>query len=866
MQSCPDNIANTARRYLYVPGPRGTQGLGTTGATGPTGATGATGPTGAGATGPTGPSGVNGATGPTGPSGVNGVTGPTGPAPAGNPGDIVYLSSSGVAAAASGIDVVAPGSLYVSNTFQVDSSFLANTSTVDMNFNTLTITYINTSNIVVSNILAPSSTGNVVITGNVYARRYYGDGGFLSNIASGSVIQPFANLVVSNTVTTTNVFASGNIIVGQGFNSLQANLHVEKSDVFIGNSFVLGANFSTTGTNRLIFDNTSNTANGPNKIVLFSNTAGNFGAGFGVLGVSSSTVSTAYWAYNSHYFYSGSLTSPYVVGGFTNGSTFTVGTTPSFNAKLYVTGGAPASNIMARIDASNVALATSGSGLVGFGTLTPVANLHVVGNVYVSNAVTTTNVFATRLYGDGGLLSNLIPSGTAGQVLYVSGSGGMLATSNIFQSTTSSAVGIGTTNPAYLLDVSGVVSNASDAYGVTTARFRSTNGNLGSGILLDATNLAGGKQCYIWTSGNNAGEGGGKLMLGHQFSAYVAPLIVDLNTQSVGVGTSNPSANLHVEGNVYSANTITVGSTVAIAVTGGETIRSRGAIAIGNGTNDGNRFLSALDSSISNNTIRYFCLGKATSLNNQGEISYYHVSDGSSSNKLGFGLYGGAYMYVLGSGNVGIGTADPTSKLTISGDTGRNGVVQILCAGSGKNGDGMAFKAGGDDGLNIMNFVNSAGTIRGAIQATASTVTYASVSDRRLKTEITDMSSTIDRIKQLRPCNFVWKESGSKDDGFIAQEVHKVFPHFVSGVFGYCDVCHHTANDVYDGTFCDCCDFENPVDKDGKPRYYGLDYGKFTPYLTKALQETIDLVEKQAERISVLETQVASLLKILAKE
>lgn len=513
---------------------------------------------------------------------------------------------------------------------------------------------------------------------------------------------------------------------------------------------------------------------------------------------------------------------------------------------------------------SNIFLSTSN--LVGIRTTVPSSSLHVVGNVYVSNAVTTTNVFATRLYGDGGLLSNLVPSGTAGQVLYLSGTGGMLATSNIFQSTTSNNVGIGTTNPGYLLDVNGLVLNSSDPYGVTTARFKSSSGNVGCGILLDASNKTGGKPCYIWTSGSNSTEGAGKLMLGHQFDVYVAPLIVDLNTQSVGVGTSNPSANLHVEGNVYSANTITVGSTVAIAVTGGETIRSRGAIAIGNGTNDGNRFLSALDSSISNNTIRYFCLGKSTSGNNQGEISYYHVSDGSSSNKLGFGLYGGAYMYVLASGNVGIGTADPTSKLTITGDTGQNGTVQILCAGSGKNGDGMAFKAGGNDGLNIMNFVNSTGGVRGAITATTSSVSYITSSDRRLKTEITDMPSTIDRIKQLRPCNFVWKESGSKDDGFIAQEVHKVFPHFVSGVFGYCDVCHHTANDVYDGTFCDCCDFENPVDKDGKPRYYGLDYGKFTPYLTKALQETIDLVEKQAERISVLETQVASLLKILAKE
>ena len=50
---------------------------------------------------------------------------------------------------------------------------------------------------------------NSVTTTNVFADRYYGDGGLLSNITS--FVQPLANLVVSNSVTTTNVFASGTL-------------------------------------------------------------------------------------------------------------------------------------------------------------------------------------------------------------------------------------------------------------------------------------------------------------------------------------------------------------------------------------------------------------------------------------------------------------------------------------------------------------------------------------------------------------------------------------------------------------------------------------------------------------------------------
>ena len=60
--------------------------------------------------------------------------------------------------------------MYVANTFQVDNTFFANTTTVDMNFNTLTITYINTSNIVVSNLIA--AAGNINVTGNVVAESY----------------------------------------------------------------------------------------------------------------------------------------------------------------------------------------------------------------------------------------------------------------------------------------------------------------------------------------------------------------------------------------------------------------------------------------------------------------------------------------------------------------------------------------------------------------------------------------------------------------------------------------------------------------------------------------------------------------------
>jgi hypothetical protein len=110
--------------------------VGATGATGTIGATGATGATGTiGATGATGATGTIGATGATGATGTIGATGATGPAPSGSAGNIVYLTSSGVAASTAnlfvstsnnvGIGTTTPGyKLDVSGNVNVTGSFL----------------------------------------------------------------------------------------------------------------------------------------------------------------------------------------------------------------------------------------------------------------------------------------------------------------------------------------------------------------------------------------------------------------------------------------------------------------------------------------------------------------------------------------------------------------------------------------------------------------------------------------------------------------------------------------------------------------------------------------------------------------------
>ena len=101
-----------------------------------------------------------------------------------------------------------------------------------------------------------------------------------------------------------------------------------------------------------------------------------------------------------------------------------------------------------------------------------------------------------------------------------------------------------------------------------------------------------------------------------------------------------------------------------------------------------------------------------------------------------------------------------------------------------------------------------------------------------------DVSQT---IEQLKPAKFEFKENpGVVKHGFIAQDVFSVLPSLRSEL----------SEDYFDLNSPNF-DIENPKRKDGTDFYYGLDYGKLTPYLTKALQETIQKLEDLTSKIKI---------------
>jgi putative lipoic acid-binding regulatory protein len=118
-------------------------------------------------------------------------------------------------------------------------------------------------------------------------------------------------------------------------------------------------------------------------------------------------------------------------------------------------------------------------------------------------------------------------------------------------------------------------------------------------------------------------------------------------------------------------------------------------------------------------------------------------------------------------------------------------------------------------------FENDSATQVGAITSGGSSTVFNTSSDYRLKENIEPMQNGLERLNQLNPVKFSWKETGEESEGFIAHEVDEVFSDCIHG------------------------------EKDGE-NMQGMDYGRITPLLVKAIQE-------QQEQIDALQSEIQSL-------
>ena len=155
---------------------------------------------------------------------------------------------------------------------------------------------------------------------------------------------------------------------------------------------------------------------------------------------------------------------------------------------------------------------------------------------------------------------------------------------------------------------------------------------------------------------------------------------------------------------------------------------------------------------------------------------------------------------------------------------------------------GGKWYATGNTTASLFMFFNPANGNVGSIKTNAASTSFNTSSDYRLKENEVPLENAITKLKALKPYTFNFKTYPSdKVDGFYAHEAAEVVPTAVTGTKDEMAPTYYKSGDtipegkkVGDWTGQYSSTEINPQ---------GVDYGKFTPLLTKALQELVARVE-----------------------
>jgi len=189
------------------------------------------------------------------------------------------------------------------------------------------------------------------------------------------------------------------------------------------------------------------------------------------------------------------------------------------------------------------------------------------------------------------------------------------------------------------------------------------------------------------------------------------------------------------------------------------------------------------------------------------------VEIGTNTNSpLGFATNAIRRMAIDTSGNLLVGTT--------STDSGR------MCVEAQTNGYAISFRRN--------TGVYGSNTKVGQISCDSSSTVYTTSSDYRLKENIAPMTGALNKVTQLKPVTYTWKESGEATQGFIAHELQAVVPDAVVGE-------------------------KDAVDAEGNPVYQGIDTSFLVATLTAAIQEMKTIIDTQASTITQLQADVAAL-------
>jgi hypothetical protein len=270
-----------------------------------------------------------------------------------------------------------------------------------------------------------------------------------------------------------------------------------------------------------------------------------------------------------------------------------------------------------------------------------------------------------------------------------------------------------------------------------------------------------------------------------------ANTLVTTTGGNVGIGTSSPAYKLHASG------------TGAIGIIAQSTSAS-GATMSMYGSDGAQGFIGTL----SNHVLTLATNGtEKARIDTSGNLLVGQTSR-ALSEKLGVTNSGGIAAYFNGS----------TGSSAFTGDDLNH--YMITCQS----------KAGTSAAHYQIGFINSVGSTVGGITHNNSNTTYSTSSDYRLKENILPMTGALDKVGLLKPCTYVWKETGEASQGFIAHELQEVIPDAVVGE-------------------------KDALNEDGSIRPQGIDTSYLVATLTAAIQEQQAIITDLKSRIETLEAK-----------
>jgi len=468
-------------------------------------------------------------------------------------------------------------------------------------------------------------------------------------------------------------------------------------------------------------------------------------------------------------------------------------------AEQWFYGANNSNNFVVRRSEASDDLVINSSGNMGVGVSDPHAKLEVGGNVIINNPGT----LRVATLGDG--LSNRVvmanssgiffatstaawqlPSGSNNQTIRHNGTN-WVADSNLYNNSTN--VGIGTTNPQAKLDVFG----AARIRNYLEVGYQDTTTGISLGI--------GGHN----DSGSTIYSSPASLEFSHNQNTFKFNGLNSTSSVFVGIGFSgsvSPQSNLHIKATNNTEGLRIISSNyspLAVRNTADNAdffrVTQNGNVGIGTFSPSSKLHITgnlmATEIIRTNNVVRAdqgFCVGTSDCIN-------------SFENLGGPWIVNGTNISNSNSGNVGIGTANPSSRLEVRGlassellrinsNSGNSG-IHILSGGNSRGylwWDGNAFGVGTGTTLNSIMFksgnigVGTANPVQKLdVIGNARAVAFIYTSDERLKENIKPLNNSLEKILKIRGVNFDWRDGEENQIGFIAQEIEPVIPELIVG-------------------------------------------------------------------------------------